>query len=499
MKNKYYAILLVALTGVFIYACTADAQEDSNGADTAAKTADLLGSATPAGNAAAAALCNCPGTLPGYPSIPVLDPTILPIDVHVDSNENCGCQPCFDCYAWQLFIDMNWPASSTVAGEPNPAAKFGTPGDMSPLVWETYMNTDDLFEYPAGDPTPPLWGQGSSQKDLSATTAVDHLSATVQADFSWLTDVDSNLVYYEIRVNKDEYDYIYNNTLYNQTGLHDAFTATGGSGLSLPDGATAPYNQGAIEVKASWRIVPDAKLPYFQQNYKLSTATLGDNATPVNVALVGLHIIKKTPLSDQWVWSTWEHKDNAPDIADTASAATLAYEHWNFFNPAIPASTVPDWKTPTNADGNPNTPQNIPVQLVRVTPIDAQAAALNAAMHTYIDSINPGSVWGNYNLVNMQWPTKPKTVNPIVNNLTDGYLKDGTPTPDSLANITMESFLQLKSTGGGSGNGVSSCIGCHARAAVTPKWGNSAWDTTGSWWMTDYSNIFFKAQYRVGD
>jgi hypothetical protein len=495
MKNKYYAMLLVAVTGIFIYACGSGTEGDPVETDTAAKMGYALGSVAPTGNGASA-LCNCPGTEPGYPTIPVLDPTILPIEVHVDSNENCGCQPCFDCYAWQLFIDMNWPASSTTAGEPDPTASFGTPGDMSPLVWETYMNTDDLFEYTGS--APPAWGQGSGQKDLTSTTAVQHLSATVQADYSWLTDVDSNVVYYEIRVNKDEYDYIADNTLYTQTGLHTALS-TGGSGLSLPDGSTAPYNnQGAIEVKGSWRTVPDDKLAYFTANYKMSKAKLGGSGTEVNVALVGMHIIKKTPLSHQWVWSTWEHKDNAPDIADTATAATLAYEHWNFFNPALPASTAPDWKEATNADGNPNTPQNIPVQMVRVVPIDDDAAAINAAMHAYIDSNYAGSVWSNYNLVNMQWPTEPVEMPAIVKN-TYGALSQGTPTPEDLANISMESFLQLSQTGGGSSDGVSSCIGCHATAAVTPTWGNPAWNTAKDWWMTDYSNIFFKAQYRVGE
>jgi hypothetical protein len=234
----------------------------------------------------------------------------------------------------------------------------------------------------------------------------------------------------------------------------------------------------------------------FTANYKLSKATLGTSGEEVTVALVGMHIIKKTPLSPQWVWATYEHKDNAPDIADTAPASSNP--NWNFYNPSLPAAHMPNWTEATNADGDPNTPQDVPVQMVRVTPISADAVAINDAMHTYIDDNFSGSVWSNYNLVDIQWPTVPEAVPAVVENTT-AYLPKGTPTEEDLANITMESFPQLSQTGGGGPDGVSSCIGCHSEAAITPTWGNPAWNTAKDWWMTDYSNIFFKAQYRVGD
>src|SRR5690242_20449508 len=63
-------------------------------------------------------LCQCVETF--GPPAPVLDPAILPVDVSLEDNTKCTygaqcpnpngcCQPCFDCYGWQLFIALNWP------------------------------------------------------------------------------------------------------------------------------------------------------------------------------------------------------------------------------------------------------------------------------------------------------------------------------------------------------------------------------------------------------
>src|SRR5437762_13878 len=54
-------------------------------------------------------LCKCDRQF--GPPAPVLDPT-LPIDVSLKNNQTCpegGCQPCFDCFGWQLFLTLNWP------------------------------------------------------------------------------------------------------------------------------------------------------------------------------------------------------------------------------------------------------------------------------------------------------------------------------------------------------------------------------------------------------
>jgi hypothetical protein len=39
------------------------------------------------------------------------------------------------------------------------------------------------------------------------------------------------------------------------------------------------------------------------------------HCSKVDVALVGLHIVQKTPTRPQWIWSTFEHVDNVPPPA----------------------------------------------------------------------------------------------------------------------------------------------------------------------------------------
>ena len=159
-------------------------------------------------------LCKCDRQF--GPSAPVLDPKILPVDVSLKNNQTCpggSCQPCFDCYGWQLFLALNWP--SKPSGEPDPEAYFGRPGSMGKVGWENFASVNDLF----GGGTPPPWAElGRSARTVEGTSAVIHQNLVDyrQADHNWLTDQDRNLVRYELRVNKDEYDYIVTNKLYNQ-------------------------------------------------------------------------------------------------------------------------------------------------------------------------------------------------------------------------------------------------------------------------------------------
>src|SRR5262249_45935266 len=144
---------------------------------------------------------------------------------------------------------------------------------------------------------------------------------------------------------------------------------------------------------------------------------------------------------------------------------------------------------------------------IRANPLDARAVAINNAVHNLIASKYPDSVWRNYNLIDVQWPTEP-----VFNRdpkATD-TLPSGKPAPVVVANITMETYMQLRKQGGGAGMtpggkdrtdpgvitdsndprwGRSSCIGCHRLSATTPTFKGKK----GSW-KTDYSMIFFKAK-----
>ena len=432
-----------------------------------------------------AALCNCIGDFE-----PKLDPNDVPVDVAFKVGE-CGeveCQPCADCFAWQMFISLNWVAES--AGKPDVAAPFGKPGDTRAVVWESYKNVDEIFT----DGPPSVWGASPKDKNLGLTSAVIHLKENLQVDHNWLTDQNGQVVYYEIRVNEDEFNYIVNNTLYSQEGIYKAYAD--GAGITLPPGGKAPYLQGSIEIKAAWRIVPDGELAQFEKTYKISKATIGDAPEQVDVALVGLHIVKKTPSLDQLIWATFEHKDNAPTVGDVKAGVS-----YGFYNPDAPADYTPNYQDPPNKFADPPTPKDKPVQMARLQAIPKEANEITEATHVLIKAKQPDSVWLNYQLVNVQWPTKPVAADPKATK----PQSDGSPTPPFLANITMESYLQEKNSGGfaglnNNGNvqsgfpaqdaGKSSCIGCHRFSAITPEF---AQDPDAAWY-TDYSAIFFKAK-----
>src|SRR4029079_17882443 len=65
----------------------------------------------------------------------------LPMDVGTNDLQ-------INCSAWQAFIALNWKGDPANPGQPDPSAtwdSFGTPGDMSPKVWETYLEASIVF------------------------------------------------------------------------------------------------------------------------------------------------------------------------------------------------------------------------------------------------------------------------------------------------------------------------------------------------------------------
>jgi len=512
---------IMALAIVFAFLVISGGFSDAtSSANPCAKPSTPVGSAAEPPNAAAGSkangslqddlktLCGCVDTF--GPPAPVVDPAVLPVDVSLEDNLKCKsdvecpnangcCQPCFDCFGWQLFIALNWPANS--AGQPDPGKPFGEPSEYSDVVWQTYKNAFEVF----GDRQPAPWGVNEPH-DLQLNSAVIKdtlLKYDLQSDHNWLTDEAGNVVRYEIRVNRDEFQYILKNDLWHQEGLYKHVTA--GAGIELPSQKSEFGDVGAMEVKAAWRIIPEARRAYFEANYKVAHAKVFDPISKgwndKDVALVGLHIIKKTPKSPQWVWSTFEHKDNAPVDGDLGLG-----RQWNFFNPELfrtdpnykPNYLAPPYKIPTNK----------PVQVFRVRQAssdDVDASKINEAMHRLIAARYPNSVWQNYNLISVQWPRDPAKPDPKLQK----SLPSGQPRPRVLANTAMETYQQVKNSGGAAGLspgisndqgqeknfpaddvGKSSCISCHRISAVTPKFVNHP---SAKGWTTDYSTLFFKA------
>jgi len=380
-----------------------------------------------------------------------------------------------NCFAWQEFISLGWTASSRMRGQPDttvPAAKIGAPLDAKPAVWETYKESDEVFLPDAAHPGPwNSWPAGAAIKILGGMKsetdpqpALD-LSEVGQASQGnpWLTAQSKLLTLYERRMNEDEFNYIVNNNLYNATTQQTFVTSPG---ISLPDGTatSAAYGPlGSIETKAAWiELRNKADWP----RYKISRANIrypdGVERKNVVVGLVGLHIIHKTALGQQFIWATFEHRDNCPSHDEVASGKLKA--KYTYFNSKCDPKT--DYYGCT-ANANPATykgaktpnPYDAPNQVVRETPIASRpnddVVGLNQYVWNQIKAANPKSVYLNYELVNTLWSNQNTTIPPGARTpLFAGQLSPG-PSQEPVTNTTLETYVQSLT-----------CLTCHASAPI---------------------------------
>lgn len=436
-------------------------------------------------DAAAASPCAGATVSADLPAAVTLSKTFPPYDIALQKD--------FDCFSWANFVALNWPAAATGNGEPDPSKPFGGVGDNGLVVWETYKQPSEVFmplganpcpACPAGSPETcyqqcwnekpvvPTACQGTPGLDGARITVLDGFAQA--SPNSWLTDQNRNLVRYDVRLNEAEFLTITRNGLYSRQG-QQAF----GKGISLPTGQTGG-STGAIETKSAWRILTDEddRSRYFWQktlivDHKLNP-TLGwpdpnGGVYPTcnktgegpccvrDMGLVGFHIAHKamgeTPQGDkpmpQWVWATFEQTDNAPVRGQNADASI----RYSFYNPNCSPSDplCRENFNPRNQTDAPSPIFENPVQVVRepvASPFAESAAEVNAQWRALVAD----TPFTHYELVSTQWPSDPGTADPATTS--------GNPDPAILANSTMETYMQPKS----------SCIGCHVLAvtAVAP-------------------------------
>jgi hypothetical protein len=423
--------------------------------------------ATPTPSATASAVARDAAVAPTPP--PGTLNAAIPHDANFDDNPQTlqAIQHDFDVFSWQSFAALNWPALPDGSADPNKV--LGADGDNKP-VWDSYKEPYEVFLPDGATPAP--WGQQqlpeqcrnlgpSDGKLIQMTQKVsdDVLDVSGQPfNTGPLVDQQNGrYARYEIRINRDTFDYIVENTLYNKEG-QQAFTRM----VQFPSGAnpkqpdqSAPV--GSIVIKAAWKVIDPAQGDVPGRFHKVQayvyTRASDNPPTPPScelktMGLVGFHIAHKTDSAPQWVWSTFEQVDNVR-VGPNAPPGTRA----NFFDPN---SKYPV-NTPPPRPWNPNAvlPPEQRSQVTRVIPIDDATAALNAQWQGWLRSVNRDSVWQYYELISTQWPTQPK------NSLT-GPKAAGEPAPVFLANATLETYIQGKTP-----NVSSSCIMCHNNATTT--------------------------------
>ena len=427
-----------------------------------------------------------------------------------------------NCFAWQTFIGLNWQVDASQPGQPDtsiPASSFGEPGIGQTSVWETYANTKSIFRANAQPPLP--WGQqpdapSSCQKmaqqlglrvmQASRMPGSFNMSKEASQAFpgnnpNWLADSNGNLVYYEILVGKSEYDYINANGLYDANKQAEHIKQH--KNIVMPVG----YDnvQGGLEIKAAWLSVSDPENPKWKK-YKTSTAIIYDPASLTcnisTIALVGMHIIHKTASQPQWIWATFEHKDNAPDTAMIKTDGTVDGDY-TFYNNSCSVQAVPAGCKPKTTNGVAVTQTSCaanvspayyldtsgncsayPVRVSRDFPIkdttDNHVASLNNAAQQMIANANTDSVFANYLLVNVLWSSAAFNDNSPPGNPPLAPLSISGETPSlntvPVANTMLETYAQ-----------GFNCLSCHAYASVAR---DAKSQLGGKPYATDYSFIF---------
>jgi hypothetical protein len=365
-------------------------------------------------------------------------------------------QQAFDFNSWLTFVSLNEPVDGA------------SMGSNSPTVWQTWA---DLFSVmlPDGAP-PPAFGasvpppaictggpRGTRVLQMISKTPV---TPTLQVagqplNTGPLIDQNGNYVRYQILINEPMYNYIVANGLYSQAG-QQKFTDS----IAFPVGAVTSGTTGtigAIVMKAAWKVLDPSHPADAASGFHTTTAYVytpaADGVQPScevqTLGLVGLHIVHKTDTEPQWIWSTFEHVNNAPTVAD--AKAPQAGARYNFFNPACDSVTCP-WNAQPPQPWNPSVepfPNGFRSQIVRATKYEDVALQSAAMWNAQFQTAMKGTVWENYHLITTQWPTD--AANP-----TD---PDGAPFPLFAANTTMETYVQ-----GNVPQASSTCMGCHGNA-----------------------------------
>lgn len=222
-----------------------------------------------------------------------------------------------DLYAWKLFVALNWPADVAKRAA-DPSQHFG---DNLTTVWESWKLTsgknDEVFLPGGKDPGP--WGKARSfdvrrlrdYEDLPLQQSTKRRDGALMPFFDPAT---SAIGKNENHMNKEAFDFIRSNELYNVEGqekLLQKAVAIFDAARNDPNGPRSvdfseyrlTFPSGAKEIKAQWRpIGPDDKDRYRWVEFK------NDKGEPVLYGLTALHITTKD--LPNWLWATFEHVDN---------------------------------------------------------------------------------------------------------------------------------------------------------------------------------------------
>jgi hypothetical protein len=284
-----------------------------------------------------------------------------------------------------------------------------------------------------------------------------------------LVDQNGHAVFYATHMNADFVKFVKDNQLTNLQKLHDA-------------PADLKFPKGSLELKSSWKIVQkgedttkffttQAVIPLLKLAADGKTIEVDTKTTqPQTVALLGLHVVGVVDGHPEFIWATFEHDDNAPNLPDKV-------------NPTDAVPVDPDHgftlypKGALASDSNQNNRKTLAFADVARQLLQPKTSVfrqfkfggedqpqpiieLNATVHVLLPKRL--AVWKNYSFRGAVWINNPATdFKPDMN---FGTINDGI-TDDSkkilggeakLSNTTMETFSQA----------TQNCFHCHTSEAL---------------------------------
>jgi hypothetical protein len=488
--RAFIVVVAVAFFTLTNYSCrqTAPSTDNSNGKPTATASAPT---------ASQVVIPPWPqGFPPSVPPASVSGNVPLAVPLPDQINSPVQIRPNFDYFSWQSFIALNWPAASGSRGVPDQPGNpdvFLKAAPGAPVVWGTYKDSFELFGQKDQRPTP--WdsadipvnpcpnGQPGLKTLVFLTKGNTPLMQTSQAFSFPLIDQRNNYVYYDIRYDQAQYNFIRGQDadptswLYLLKNLAPRENVP--KGLQMPMSAT-PSTLGSIMVKAAWRIKTDKDDAgrYYSTAAQIFNPQ-SQTCTQTTVLLVGLHIAHKVSPFTEWVWSTFEQVDNVPPDAGVTPTPQPPPNGYSFNNgtgtPATPNGY--DYRPPVQPSVQPGPQPSptplVPVQVTRVNPIpDTPQGASTRDFNAYYQQLLKGTVWQYYELVVTQWPFQPGLDSFVLMQNGGVYPRDaGAAFPvNGAVNTTMETYFQTQNDAAGSGG--NSCMSCHYRAGQSDfSWG----------------------------
>jgi len=237
---------------------------------------------------------------------------LVPADLYRQSNDVDHAQAAK--FAWLEFIALVSPNKpSPMRGQPGGSFSSvqGGSGSTYPLVWETFQHRSELF--PANSQTggvspPQPWDQTPKYVYSPQPSVPNGVDYTLFNNLDEASQIFQNNLFFPNAANPSQSFEVLFEAKGNQ--FESQYVA---NNYPLPNPATLP--NGAIEIKAAWRPVASIDPSQLYRYHVANVITYGgtiDNPVAGNqqYALIGLHIIHKTPNYPSFIFATFEQVDD---------------------------------------------------------------------------------------------------------------------------------------------------------------------------------------------